>query len=79
MSVAHGEETLKGVDHGYWTAWRDVALGRASEFRQMFDPLETLSTFALGAGLTVEELARCLGSDSTLDPLGAISRGVARS
>jgi hypothetical protein len=72
LSVAHGEGTLRGVDHSYWTAWRDVALERTSDFRRTFDPLDTLNTFALGAGLTVEDLARALGDDLALDPLGAV-------
>ncbi len=73
LSVTHGEATLRGVDHGTWTAWRDVALERTSEFRRIFDPWDNLSTFALGAEITIETLARALASDPTLDPIGAVA------
>lgn len=76
LSVTHGEATLRGVNHGDWTAWRDVALERATEFRRTFDPLDTISSFALGAGLSVEALARALQDDPTLDPIGAAALAV---
>jgi hypothetical protein len=76
LSVAHGEATLRGVDRGDWTAWRDVALERATEFRRAFDPLDTISSFALGAGLTVEALARVLRDDPALDPIGAAAHAL---
>jgi hypothetical protein len=77
LSVAHGEATLRGVNHGLWTSWRDTAFERTSEFRRTFDPLDTISAFALGAGISIETLARALTNDSKLDPIGAAARAAA--
>jgi hypothetical protein len=76
LSVAHGEATLRGIDYSEWTMWRDVALERATEFRRVFDPLDTISSFALGAGLTVESLARALQDDPTFDPVSATAQAL---